>query len=169
MQFNRSYIIIIALLGILLLYSYYYFAINDKRVLELWGRIKGNYLNIYYISMFVSAFGFLLFFYYLYISNSFTKKEEFNILIALLGIVVISILWMPLSLFYLRNKNNMLMISIILVLLLVALFTLYLLLTLYNINEQNYKLNKQLAIYGMVYFFIHAFFFDFISWSIHFF
>jgi hypothetical protein len=169
MLFNRNYIIIIALIGILLLYSYYYYATNDKRVLELWGRIKGNYLKIYYISMFVSAFGFLLFFYYLFISNSFTINEQYNIFCALLGIVVISILWMPLSLLYLRNKNNVLMISIILVLLLVALFTLYLLFLLYNINEKNYKLNKKLALYGMIYFFIHAFFFDFISWSINFF
>jgi hypothetical protein len=169
MLFDRNYIIFLAILGVILLYSYYYLAVNDKRVMELWGRIKGNFLNLYYLSMVLSTIGFLLFFYYIVVSTSFKRSDINHMFIALLAIIVISMLWMPLSLKYLRNKGPLLMFLITFVLFLVAVSALYLIFVLDNVNESKYILNKNLALYGMIYFFIHASVFDLTLWSYNFF
>ena len=169
MQFNREYIIILAILGIALLYQYYYLATTEKNVLQLWGRIKGTLLNVYYVSMFLSAFGFLVFFYYLFISNSFSSSEITKMFIALLLIIIISMFWMPLSFSYLKKKSDLLKYLIILVLFLVSVSTLYLIYVLYNVSEQKYVVNKNIALCGMIYFFIHAFFFDCTTWSYNYF
>ena len=165
MLFNREYIIILAILGIALLYQYYYFATTEKNVLQLWGRIKGTLLNVYYVSMILSALGFLVFFYYLFISNSFSSSEITKLFIALLLIIIISMFWMPLSFRYLKKKSDLLKYLIILVLFLVAASTMYLIYVLYNVKEQKYVAYKNAALGGMIYFFIHAFFFDCITWS----
>jgi hypothetical protein len=135
MEFNRIYIFILAILGIILLYSYYYYLKNDSNSQKLWGRIKGNLLNIYYISMLLSTIGFLLLFYYIVTSNIFTQNN-INLMFALLfSIILISMFWMPMSLYYLKNKNDFIKYLIILILFLVALSTLYLLYVLKNIDD----------------------------------
>jgi hypothetical protein len=167
MNFNKNYIFILFILGVILLYSYYYFLKNNKDSMKLWGKINGNLLKIYYISMLLSAFGFLCLFYYLITTNVFTKENIIKLFISLIGIIVISILWMPLSLNYLRNKNNITKFLIIFVLLAVSICALYLLNILYNINDSS--ITKNIALVGMTYFFIHAFLFDFIIWNLNFF
>jgi hypothetical protein len=169
MQFNITYIYILAILGIILLYSYYYLFVNYKNSYELWGKIKGNLLNVYYVSMLLSTIGFLFLFYYLNITNIFNTTQINKIFISLVCIVVISMLWMPLSLQYLTKKNDFLMYQILLVLFLVSLSALYVVILLYNIKETEHKTSKLFALIGMIYFFIHAFFFDFITWSRNFF
>lgn len=171
MQFNKSYIFILAILGIILLYSYYYLIVNNKNSMKLWGRINGNFLYIYYVSMLLSTIGFLFLFYYLNITNIFNQYQINRIFISLLCVVIISMLWMPLSLKYMNetNKSNILMYQILAVLLLVALSSLYLVFLIYNIEDNSHKISKLLAVIGMSYFFIHAFFFDFITWSKNFF
>jgi hypothetical protein len=169
MKFDNTYIIIISILGIILLYSYYYYATTNKNVMKLWGSISGNLLYVYYTSMLLSAIGFLFLFYYLIISNTLTKDNINNIYYGLLGIVVISMLWMPLSLHYLTNKNLLYKILIITVLLLVVISTLYVLYTLNSINDKVNPISYSLALYGMIYFFIHAFFFDSLLWTYNFF
>jgi hypothetical protein len=171
MLFDRKYIIIIAILGALLLFSYYHYATTDKRVLELWGKIKGNFLNLYYLSMILSAIGFLVFFYYIIRSSSFTKSDINNLFIGLLGIVIVSLFWMPLSLKYLKDKCNLLKLLIIIVLFLVALSALYVIYILNNVTEKEnkYKVFKNMALVGMIYFFIHASVFDLLMWSYNFF
>ena len=68
MEFNNTYFSIISILGILLLYSYYYF-INLKKsnLRDLWGRIKPDtkLYNFYLISIVLAALGFVLMMYYL--------------------------------------------------------------------------------------------------------
>ena len=76
MIFNRNYIIIFSLLGLLLLYSYYYFLNDNKNTLKLWGSIKGSLLKVYYLSMLLSLIGFILLYIYLFISNSFSKNDS---------------------------------------------------------------------------------------------
>jgi hypothetical protein len=165
MEFNRIYIFILAILGIILLYSYYYFFKTDNNSIKLWGRIKGNLLKLYYVSMLLSALGFLLLFYYIVTSNIFTQNNINLIFGLLISIIVISMFWMPLSLYYMKNKSEVIKYLIIFILFLVALSTLYLLYVLKSINDKNNKL----ALIGMTYFFIHAFFFDTITWSYNFF
>lgn len=169
MKFDNKYIITVAIIGIILLYSYYYYGKKIDNINKLWGRIKGNFINVYYASMLLSAIGFLFLFYYLIVSNSFTQKQINQIFIALILIVGISIIWMPLSIYYLKNKKNMIKILIIAVLLVVALASLYLIYILNQVQENKLILNKKLALLGMIYFFIHAFFFDSLIWSYNFF
>ena len=169
MKFDTKYIIIIAILGIILLYSYYYFAKNTENVNKLWGRIKGNFLNVYYLSMILSAIGFLLLFYYLIISNNFTEDQVNKLFIALLLIVIVSMIWMPLSIYYLKNKKDLYKFLIYIVLFIVAISSLYLIYILNQTDEYKLKLYKNLALIGMIYFFIHAFFFDFLMWTHNFF
>jgi hypothetical protein len=169
MKFNRSYILILSLFGILLLYSYYYFLKDNNNALKLWGSIKGNLLNIYYLSMILSLIGFILLFFYLLYSDNFLKNDILKIFTLLLMIILTSILWTPLSLEYLRTKNNIYKYFTLFVLFLVALSTFLLLIVLYNINDTKYILSKNLALGGMSYFFIHVFLFDFIIWSYNFF
>jgi hypothetical protein len=169
MKFPVSYLITLAILGVILLYSYYYYFKNDNKSQLLWGKVKGNLLIVYYISMLLSAIGFLLLFSYLIVSNSFKSEEIIKIFVSLLCIIIISMFWMPLSLNYLHKKDIITKYFTIIVLFLVALSTLYLLYVLYNVKENNNILFKNLAFYGMLYFFIHAFFFDFITWSKNFF
>ena len=169
MKFKTSYLITLAVLGIILLYSYYYYFKTDSKSQLLWGRVSGNLLITYYISMLLSMTGFLLLFYYLMISNSFTNTDSIKIFISMLCIIIISMLWMPLSLNYLHKKENITKYLTIFVLFLVALSTLYLVYVLYGIKENNNILFKNLAFCGILYFFIHSFFFDFITWSKNFF
>jgi hypothetical protein len=168
MKFGNNNILIISILGVILLYSYYYFLKYDPKLL-LWGKIKGNLLNIYYISMILSLIGFILLFYYLIINNNFTQNDINKLLFSLICIIVLSMFWMPLSLYYLKNKSTLIKYLDLLVLFLVALSTFYLLTVLYNANDNKNIISKRLAFSGMIYFFIHTFFFDFITWSYNFF
>lgn len=162
MFFQKKYTIIISILAILLLLSYYYFY-----SVQLWGGIKGNLLKIYYLSITLSFIGFLFLFYYLFTSNKLTYENSLNIFYSLLGIVIFSMFWMPLSLYYLKNKSTLLMFLIISLLLLVSLSAFYLLINIYKINDNS--LSKKLAVGGVIIFFIHVFILDNISWSILFF
>jgi len=169
MLFNKSYLVILSLFGIILLYSYYYFLKDNNNTLKLWGSIKGNLLKIYYMSMLLSVIGFIFLFFYLYFSDNFLKNDILNIFIYISMIILISIFWTPLSLAYLKNKNKIYKNFTLFVLFLVALSTFLLLISLYNVADTKYKFNKNLALIGMSYFFIHVFLFDFIIWSYHFF
>jgi hypothetical protein len=169
MKFDRTYIFIISILGIILLYSYYYYGTTTKNPLRLWGRIDGNFRNVYYLSMILSTIGFLLLFYYLINTNVLTTDNINNIFYGLLGIVVISIFWMPLSIEYLNKKSLLYKFLIIFVLLLVAISTLYVIYILNSIKDTVNPISHTLALYGMIYFFIHAFFFDSLLWSFNFF
>ena len=119
--------------------------------------------------MLLSKIGFLLLFYYLIICISFTQQDIMKLTIALVLIFVISMLWLPLSLNYLKNKTDSNKYLVIFVLFLVALSSLYLLFVLNKVNEKENLLAKRFAFYGMTYFFIHAFFFDNILWCYNFF
>jgi hypothetical protein len=177
MIFNKNYIIILSLFGLLLLYSYYYFLKDNNNTLKLWGSIKGNFLKIYYLSMLLSLIGFMFLFNYLLISDNFSKNDTLKIFVCILLVIIISMFWAPLSLQYLKTIQNiqgkesaMIYKYIILVVLfLVSLFSFLLLISLYNINDNKYLFNKTLALIGMLYFFIHVFLFDFILWSYNFF
>ena len=154
--------LILAILGIALLYSYYYYFVSDPNSKFLWGRITGNLLKVYYVSMLLSTIGFLLLFYYI-----LSLKQSTSIFVVTACIIILSMFWMPASLMYLHKKTNMNKYLVLLVLFLVAMTSLYLVYLLSRYSDNG--LSKDLAIYGITYFFIHAFFFDFITWSYNFF
>lgn len=166
---NLSAFFFLGLLGLLLLYSYYYFAKQNKSNLtNLWGRIKSP-LKPYYIgSMFLCAFGFLIVLHYLIKTQALKQDQATNIMRSLYAIVILSLFWMPLSLSYLKQgRPDWLKYSIIGLLIAIAFFSLYAATIINNITETN--LNKKLALYSMVYFFCHTFFLDTLLWSANFF
>lgn len=172
MKFNKEYIIIIIILGIILIYSYYHFAKENFKIInQLWGNIlkNKNLLTTYYLSMFLSFIGFLFLFFYLLINNNFTNNDINKIFISIIFIVIFSMFWMPLSIHYLKNKNELIKYLILFVLFIIALASLMLLITLFKTKDTKNILIHNLAIIGMSYFFIHTFFFDFIFWSYNFF
>lgn len=172
MEFNKIYLSIITILGILLLYSYYYFLnLKKSNLNDLWGKIeqKGAFYNFYLISMIIAALGFMLMMYYLLICNSFTKKDIKHIFIASLIILIASMCWMPLSLEYLRHPSIWLKILIICILLLVAGGSYYTMLRLYWTKDTKDNITRILAILGIKYLFLHTFILDLIIWSKNFF
>ena len=173
-----SLFLIITLLGIVLLYSYYYLGTNNKKIVnDLWGNIRNikHLIPVYIGSMFLAAIGFLSALYYLYKTTSLTPYEKQMIPISLIIIIFVSIFWMPLSLNYLKIKNKTnfksvyLKYAIIGVLSIVAFASLYSTVLINTIREKNYKLEQKIATVGMSYFFIHTFFFDNLSWNYNFF
>ncbi len=169
MLFDRTYLIVIAILGFLLLLSYYYFIQSDKNSMKLWGRVTGNLLTVYYGSMLLATVGFLLLFYYLIVSKAFNRTDITKLYVAILGIVLFSFLWMPASLEYLKNKSDNYKYIVLGILFMVALSTFMTILFLNSVSNGENVISKRLAIGGMSYFFIHVFFFDFILWSYNFF
>jgi uncharacterized membrane protein len=161
-------------LGIVLLYSYYYLATKNKKIInDLWGNIRHikHLIPVYIGSMFVAAVGFLSALYYLYKTTSLTSYEKTKIPIVLMVIIIVSIFWMPLSLNYLKNKTKpaYLKYTIIAVLSIVAFASLYSTVLINNIKEKKYKLEQKIATIGMSFFSIHTFFFDNLSWNYNFF
>jgi hypothetical protein len=172
MEFNKLYLLIISILGLLLLYSYYYFFnIKKSNFDDLWGRIdrKSKLHNFYLVSMCLAALGFMLMLYYFLVSYSFSQSDITQLFILSLLIVVISMIWMPLSLEYVKYPRTWLKILIIIVLLVIAFSSLYTIIKLYMINETRNKISRNLAILGMIYFFFHTFFLDTIIWTTNFF
>jgi len=169
MIFPIQNFIIIAILGLTLLYSYYYYAVNTPNVNRLWGRIKNPFLTIYYISMFLSAISFLLLLLYLALSKNLDTSVINKLFISIICIVFFSLFWMPLSINYLKKSCNITKFLIYLDLFLVALFSFYLVYLLFYLKDNSNIIFKNLALYGMIIFFIHVFFLDFIIWTSNFF
>jgi len=171
MQFNRLYLFIIIILFLTLLYSYYYFSKSSPNFQKLWGRIPESKKNIYYGSVFITLVAFIIFLYYLGVSNSFI--EDTNQIIKLFGILVIflllSISWTPMSLYYLANKSPSLKYQIILLMFLIPFSLIYPIYVLYNLRDDKHKLLKNISLAGIIYYCLHTFILDSILWCYYFF
>jgi hypothetical protein len=134
-----------------------------------WGAIKGNLRKFYMISLVVIIFAFILLLFYLMNTNSLTEIEGFKIFIALFGITIFSLFWLPLSLLYVNyNMNkNLIKFLVIITLFLVAVSAFYFLTVFKDVKDNS--LFKKVVFYGMVYLFCHVFFLDFIFWDYFFF
>jgi hypothetical protein len=172
MNFPKTYFYIISILGILLLYSYYFLIkLKKSNANNLWNRIKqnGDLMGYYYISMILATIGFIIMMIYLLVSDSFSEEDIRHIFLSLLAIVVVSMLWMPLSLYYINHQASWLKYIIVIVLLIISYSAYCLLSRLYGINEKKYKTIRILSIIGMTVFFLHTFILDSITWPTYFF
>ena len=158
----------IGILGLLLIYSYYYYGTKSNINIEkLWGNIKEPLKTFNIISIFLTTGGFLLMLAYLYKTNSLSPTQIQQFITSMLIIITVSLFWMPLSIEYLKgNKQSTFLKYLIIIVLLIVAFTgLYMITALNAIKETKYKDSKKLAVYGMIYFFLHTFGFDAITWS----
>lgn len=162
--------------GSILLYSYYhYIKYSDVSVKKLWGgafKVK----NIYGLSMLIVALGYLstVFFILFKTKNNLNNKTLISeILIVQALIITISMLWLPLTLKYIKSNDNVaIKLSVILTLLIVGLASLkqvFLVTKLNALNTRCAEITKKIAIIGSSLFFIHTFFLDFIGWNVGFF
>jgi hypothetical protein len=170
MKFIDLLYFFLGLLGLLLLYSYYDFVKQNKSNLtNLWDRIKSPLKTYYIDSLFLSAFGFLSLLGYLAKTRSLKHNQATtNVIWVLYIIVLLSLFWIPLSLSYLKQgRPDWLKYNIIGILIALALASIYAVSVIKNTTGPT--LNKQLAFYGMVYFFCHTFFLDTLLWCGNFF
>ena len=169
MSFNSFYLFIIIIFGLLLLYSYYEFLANANSMEIFWGAIKGNLRTFYMISLGVIICAFILLLFYLMNTNSLTEMEGFKIFIALFGITIFSLFWLPLSVLYVNyNKNKSFVKLLIIITLFLVAFSAFYFLTVFKDVKDN-SLYKNIVFYSMVYLFCHVFFLDFIFWDYFFF
>ena len=157
----------IAFTGALLLYSYYYYAQENKSIVnKLWGTIRPPLKYVYYISMFLAAICFLITLGYLWQLTSQPNLRH-KVLLGLFMLTVASLFWMPLSLAYLKNKSAVYKYGVIATLITVSLYSFY---SLFHLREiKDTSIYKKIAVYSMSYFFIHTFGFDTLLWIYNFF
>jgi hypothetical protein len=157
----------IALLGSILIYSYYYLSKQYPSIIEaLWGTIKGQTRQFYFYSIGFCFICYIFIFMYIF-SRKWIQNDISQITIAISSMIISSMLWMPLSIQYHLQKDkqikDLLRILIIFVLLVVALSALYLVLILWKIRDNG--LMYKLALLGSMYFFFQVFVLDFIYWN----
>ena len=170
MKFPKDKLGIISVLGIILLYSYYYFLSLSPRNLEiLWAGIKGCLKQMYMLSILLAMVGFLLLLFYLYKTDGLTPIQANKIFIGAILVIVISMLWMPLSLKYSQNKSKLYQFMILSVLFSVAFASLFIISVIDNIDDKKNKNMLKIARIGMYYFLFHTFIFDSLAWSFNFF
>ncbi len=170
MKFPKDKLSIISILGIILLYSYYYFLSLSPRNLEiLWAGMKGSLKNIYMISIFLAAFGFLFLLYYLFITDSLSEKQINKLFLGAIIVIVISMLWMPLTLKYSENKSKTYQFMVLVVLFSVVFSSLYIISIIDNVDDKKNNKSLKLAKFGMYYFLFHNFILDSLTWSFNFF
>tara|TARA_B100001175_G_C19481422_1_gene627319 strand:+ start:251 stop:769 length:519 start_codon:yes stop_codon:yes gene_type:complete len=166
MNFNYNYLIIIAVLGCFLLYSYYKYISNIDNVSKLWGNSPSFYKDkLFFVSFVLCAIAFLSLFVYLATYQKFDELQIEKIFLGLLGVVLISLFWLPLTIFHLTYKKDKCLnrMLILLTLFIVAISSIYLTYQINNINDKS--LFKQFVFYGMCYFCFHTFVLDLFYWS----
>ncbi len=169
MNFPKDKLVILCVLGIILLYSYYYFITISPSNLEiLWAGIKGFYRNMYIFSMILAAVGFMFLLYYFYVS-SLSESQINNLFVGAVLVILILMLWMPLSLKYSKNKSKTYQFMVLVVLFSVVFATLYIISIIDNIDDKKNKDILNLARFGMYYFLFHTFILDSLTWSFNFF
>lgn len=159
------------ILGSILIYSYYYLASkNEGAVEKLWGNIKGNVRNLYKISILLAGIGYIYMLYFLVFKVKNNRELLNKILIFQVILIVISMLWMPITINYIQNKNAYLKSLIILIVFIVGIAALGNAINIYKLDiPSKNRTEKILALTGAGYLFFQTFVMDFLSWTYNFF
>ena len=157
------------ILGLLLLASYYYFASENKDIVnKLWGNIKGIRRYFTIVSIIITAILYLFTFYYIgFKSDKLDQNIIKNIVLYQAMLILASMLWMPLSIKYLNNKEELTKVAIILILFVVAMCALAIFYKIFKLNDTGKF--KNLALLGAGVLFLHTFLLDFLNWNYNFF
>ena len=118
--------------------------------------------------MFVTGFLYIFIIYYIgFHTNKLDKKQINDIIRYQIILIMASMLWMPLSIKYLDNKELLTKVAIILILFVVAMCALAIFYKIYKLEDQSKY--KNYALIGAVMLFYHTFFLDFLNWNYNFF
>ena len=165
------------ILGSILIYSYYHYITKSRvPIKKLWGKAF-DLKHLYLISMVLAAIGYILVVVFSVFKTPNTKINNAiisNLMVIQVVIIVVSMLWMPMTLVYLKEKasRSYTMIAIVFILFIVALASAKQMIIVRNItpeNNQCARYMKTAAIVGAGYFLFHTFAFDFLGWELGFF
>lgn len=157
------------ILGLLLIASYVYFGMENKKIVnKLWGNIKGIKRKITIASILITALFYLFTIYYISFKTSALDQEKIkNIILYQAILILASMLWMPLSIKYLNKQEELTKVAIILILFVVAMSALAIFYNIFKLNDSGKF--KNLALVGAGLLFLHTFFLDFLDWNYNFF
>ncbi len=175
---NEKWLLILVniVFGAVLLFSYYkYINFGGVDLKTLWGKAY-SVKKLYLASVYLAALAYALLLFFAIFKTVNTKRNNAilsNLTIIQVLIIVISMLWLPLTLVYLKEgKKPFAMLAVLIVLFIVGIASfkqIRLIQNLVSENTQCAKMTQQAAVVGAGVFFIHTFFFDFIGWSCGFF
>ena len=164
------------LFGAVLLFSYYrYIKYGGVPIKTLWGKAY-SVRKAYTASMILAALGYaiLLFFTLFKTTNSARNTALIsNLLIVQVLIIVVSMIWLPLTLLYVKEgRKPFLMLAVIIVLFIVGIASFKQIKIIQSLTPESNecaKVTQKVAVVGAGVFFFHTFFLDFIGWSCGFF
>ena len=155
MSQKKYFLLINLILGSLLLFSYYNGVNRNPEIAsQLWGGVPPVLIPYIVSSMFLGAFGYFFFTYYLafkleHSSVKVFKKFRFSIFnIIYLLILLPSCLWMDLSIIYISTQNSLFWILAVVGLYTVGLSSVLLLLCLINIKPKKKSLLYRVSVIG---------------------
>lgn len=156
-------------LGLLLLASYVYFVMENKKIVnKLWGNIKGIKRNLTISSIVITTLFYLFTIYYISFKTSALDQEKIKNIVMYQAILILaSMLWMPLSIKYLNKQEELTKVGIILILFVVAMCALAIFYNIFKLNDSGKF--KNLALLGAGLLFLHTFLLDFLDWNYNFF
>tara|TARA_Y100001970_G_scaffold80043_1_gene101685 strand:+ start:14842 stop:15363 length:522 start_codon:yes stop_codon:yes gene_type:complete len=136
----------------------------------LWGDINPDHIPFIFISMILSAFGYMFFSsYFLFVKK--LSNLQFNdfrrVIYFYIAILFFSSLWMPLSILYLETDNKFALYSVLLCLYLVGFSSLLLLKFIFN-NKLENSIMWKLSVAGGFQFVFHTLIIDAVYWGINF-
>ncbi|MBI72684.1 MAG: hypothetical protein CMG61_04525 [Candidatus Marinimicrobia bacterium] len=175
MSQKKQFLLINLILGTILLFSYYNGVNQNPEIAsQLWGGVPAILIPYIISSMFLGAFGYFFFTYYLafkveHKSLKVFKKFKFSIFnIIYILILLPSSLWMDLSINYISTQNILFWILAVAGLYTVGLSSVFLLLCLINIKPKKKSLLYRVSIIGCCFFTFHTMFLDGLLWTIFF-
>jgi hypothetical protein len=136
----------------------------------LWGGISKAARPFYGISMILAALGYFAFMYFILLKLNpdevqIAGRFSFNLLYFIfLGILIPSVLWMPLTYYMVNNPGSGVWMGVRLVLMIVGLFSCTLVWAILTLNTREPNLSYWLAAAGSAYFAFHTAILDMIVW-----
>ena len=157
------------ILGLMLLFSYYYIGSkNRNKVDKLWGNLNNLEKNITIISLIITIILYFFVLNYLVFHTSKLDQLKIKDIVRYQAILIIaSMLWMPLCIKYLERKELITKIAIILILFVVSMCALAIFYNIYKLNDKS--IFRTQALIGSFVLFFHSFFLDFLNWNYNFF
>ena len=169
-------ILVNIIFGAVLIFSYYkYINFGGVDIKTLWGKAY-SVKKLYLASIILAGLAYALLLFFAIFKTVNTKRNTAllsNLTVIQVLIIVISMLWLPLTLVYLKEgKKPFAMLAVLIVLFMVGIASFKQIRLIQNLVSENTKcakMTQQAAVVGAGVFFIHTFFFDFIGWSCGFF
>ena len=169
-------ILLNVLFGAVLLFSYYrYINFGGVPLKTLWGKAY-SVRKAYSASILLAGLGYaLLLFFTIFKTTNSARNTALtsNLLIVQVLIIVVSMIWLPLTLLYVKEgRKPFIMLAILIVLFIVGISSFKQIKIIQSLTSQSNecaKVTQKAAIVGAGVFFFHTFFLDFIGWSCGFF